>query len=139
MASIGQSITGPRFYEMDEVCDSGLGINHTTEFLQWFDRQKTYLDSLESQLKGLVKAIEVVAKHRAGSCLFSLARSAENRLPRASHRHGRVRADSRGSVVLGSRKTVIPLPGFFSRHRTEGSGYSKCPVSTRHGHLNEHR
>ncbi|KDR80722.1 hypothetical protein GALMADRAFT_241141, partial [Galerina marginata CBS 339.88] len=48
IASIGQSITGPRFYETDE----------------WFDRQKVYLDSLESQLRGLVKAIELVSKHR---------------------------------------------------------------------------
>ncbi|KAF8809467.1 Vps5-domain-containing protein [Phlegmacium glaucopus] len=49
IASIGQTITGPRFYETDE----------------WFDRQKIYLDSLESQLRGLVKAIELVAKHRS--------------------------------------------------------------------------
>jgi sorting nexin-1/2 len=49
IASIGQSITGPRFHETDE----------------WFDRQKAYLDSLESQLRGLVKAIELVAKHRS--------------------------------------------------------------------------
>lgn len=33
--------------------------------LQWFDRQKSYLDSLESQLRGLVKAIELVAKQRS--------------------------------------------------------------------------
>ena len=50
MASIGQSIAGPRFYETDE----------------WFDKQKAYLDSLELQLRGLVKAIDVVAKHRSG-------------------------------------------------------------------------
>ncbi|PCH44318.1 Vps5-domain-containing protein [Wolfiporia cocos MD-104 SS10] len=49
MASLGQSIVGPRFYETDE----------------WFDRQKSYLDSLETQLRGLVKAIDLVAKHRA--------------------------------------------------------------------------
>ncbi|KAF8892263.1 Vps5 C terminal like-domain-containing protein [Infundibulicybe gibba] len=48
MASIGQSIAGPRFHETDE----------------WFDRQKVYLDSLESQLRGLVKSIDLVAKHR---------------------------------------------------------------------------
>ncbi|KAI0057475.1 Vps5-domain-containing protein [Artomyces pyxidatus] len=48
MASIGQSFVGPRFVETDE----------------WFDRQKAYLDILESQLRGLVKAIDVVAKHR---------------------------------------------------------------------------
>ncbi|KAJ3504216.1 hypothetical protein NLJ89_g8051 [Agrocybe chaxingu] len=52
IASIGQSIAGPRFYETDEV-------------VLWFDRQKVYLDSLESQLRGLVKAIELVAKQRA--------------------------------------------------------------------------
>ena len=39
--------------------------------LQWFDRQKAYLDSLETQLRGLVKAIDAVAKQRAGECLFS--------------------------------------------------------------------
>ncbi|TFK53424.1 Vps5-domain-containing protein [Heliocybe sulcata] len=49
IASIGQTLTGPKFYETDE----------------WFDRQKTYLDSLESQLRGLVKAIDAVAKQRA--------------------------------------------------------------------------
>ncbi|PBK99466.1 Vps5-domain-containing protein, partial [Armillaria gallica] len=49
MATIGQSLTGPRFSETDE----------------WFDKQKGYLDSLESQLRGLAKAIEAVAKQRA--------------------------------------------------------------------------
>ncbi|EMD38937.1 hypothetical protein CERSUDRAFT_47356, partial [Gelatoporia subvermispora B] len=49
MASIGQSVIGPRFYETDE----------------WFDRQKAYLDSLESQLRGLVKAIDTVSRHRS--------------------------------------------------------------------------
>ncbi len=36
-----------------------------TTRLQWFDRQKSYLDSLETQLRGLVKSIDVVAKQRA--------------------------------------------------------------------------
>ncbi|KAK0188967.1 hypothetical protein F5146DRAFT_1104361 [Armillaria mellea] len=49
MATIGQSLAGPRFSETDE----------------WFDKQKGYLDSLESQLRGLAKAIEAVAKQRA--------------------------------------------------------------------------
>ncbi|KAI0047793.1 Vps5-domain-containing protein [Auriscalpium vulgare] len=48
LASIGQSFVGPRFVETDE----------------WFDRQRIYLDTLESQLRGLVKAIDVVAKNR---------------------------------------------------------------------------
>jgi len=43
---------------------SELSIN---KLLKWFDRQKIYLDSLESQLRGLAKAIELVAKHRAGT------------------------------------------------------------------------
>ncbi|KLO12698.1 Vps5-domain-containing protein [Schizopora paradoxa] len=37
MSSIGQSITGAKFYEVDD----------------WFDKKKTYLDSLEIQLKAL--------------------------------------------------------------------------------------
>ncbi|KAI0372691.1 Vps5-domain-containing protein [Pilatotrama ljubarskyi] len=48
ITAIGQTIAGPRFHETDE----------------WFDRQKAYLDSLETQLRGLVKSIEAVAKHR---------------------------------------------------------------------------
>ena len=38
--------------------------------LQWFDRKKAYLDSLETQLRGLVKAIDTVAKQRAGERPF---------------------------------------------------------------------
>ncbi|KIP03006.1 hypothetical protein PHLGIDRAFT_111375 [Phlebiopsis gigantea 11061_1 CR5-6] len=49
MATLGQTITGPRFYETDE----------------WFDKQKGYLDSLELQLRGLVKSIDLVSKQRA--------------------------------------------------------------------------
>ncbi|KAF8315352.1 Vps5-domain-containing protein [Clavulina sp. PMI_390] len=49
MATIGNTITGPKFYETDE----------------WFDKKKGYLDALESQLKGLAKAFEAVAKQRA--------------------------------------------------------------------------
>ncbi|KAF9454327.1 Vps5-domain-containing protein [Macrolepiota fuliginosa MF-IS2] len=55
MATIGQTLAGPRFHETDE----------------WFDRQKVYLDSLESQLRGLVKAIELVAKQRAELALVA--------------------------------------------------------------------
>ncbi|KAA1470300.1 Vps5-domain-containing protein [Dentipellis sp. KUC8613] len=33
---------------------------------EWFDRQKSYLDTMETQLRSLVKAIEVVSKHRRG-------------------------------------------------------------------------
>ena len=50
---------------MHPLCDLVL-----TPF-QWFDRQKSYLDSLESQLRGLVRSIELVAKQRQGSFLFS--------------------------------------------------------------------
>jgi sorting nexin-1/2 len=44
--------------------------------VQWFERQRAYLDSLESQLRGLVKAIDTVSRHRAGKhqfLLFSLS------------------------------------------------------------------
>ena len=54
MATLGQSIAGPRFYETDE----------------WFDKQKGYLDSLEVQLRGLVKSIDLVSKQRTGSSNF---------------------------------------------------------------------
>jgi sorting nexin-1/2 len=69
MASIGQSIAGPRFHETDEVrCGQACFYYFSLiDFSKkWFDRQKAYLDSLESQLRGLVKAIELVAKHRSG-------------------------------------------------------------------------
>ena len=67
MATIGQTIAGPRFYETDEVGP----VPHLSGYLysrprQWFDRQKAYLVSLETQLRGLVKAVDVVSKQRAG-------------------------------------------------------------------------
>jgi sorting nexin-1/2 len=37
--------------------------------LEWFDKKKAYLDALESQLRGLVKSIEAVAKQRAGEAI----------------------------------------------------------------------
>ncbi|KAI0312300.1 Vps5 C terminal like-domain-containing protein [Amylostereum chailletii] len=55
MASIGATITGPRFVETDE----------------WFDRQKSYLDTLELQLRGLVKAVDYVSKHRSEVALVT--------------------------------------------------------------------
>jgi hypothetical protein len=66
MASIGQSITGPRFVETDEVSfqlTSGLSLLTSS---QWFDRQKSRLEVLETQLRGLVKAIDLVSKQRNG-------------------------------------------------------------------------
>jgi sorting nexin-1/2 len=51
MASIGSSIVGVKFFEADE----------------WFDQKKLYFDSLESQLKGLTKAIDIVTKSRQGN------------------------------------------------------------------------
>ncbi|KAG8741717.1 Vacuolar protein sorting-associated protein 5 [Ceratobasidium sp. 414] len=42
------SITGPKFYETDE----------------WFDTKRSYIDALESQLRGLAKSVETVSKHR---------------------------------------------------------------------------
>ena len=68
MATIGQSIAGPRFYESDEVgLTYQLRCNPYSYPPQWFDRQKAYLDSLETQLRGLVKAIDVVSKQRTGT------------------------------------------------------------------------
>lgn len=53
-----------RLTKYAHLAHSELAIN---KLLKWFDRQKIYLDSLESQLRGLAKAIELVAKHRAGT------------------------------------------------------------------------
>ncbi|CUA69207.1 Sorting nexin-1 [Bos taurus] [Rhizoctonia solani] len=43
------AITGPKFYETDE----------------WFDSKRSYIDALESQLRGLAKSVETVSKHQA--------------------------------------------------------------------------
>ncbi|KAH7327605.1 Vps5 C terminal like-domain-containing protein [Rhizoctonia solani] len=43
------AITGPKFYETDE----------------WFDTKRSYVDALESQLRGLAKSVETVSKHQA--------------------------------------------------------------------------
>lgn len=48
LASIGHAVSGPKFHETDE----------------WFERQKSYFDGLEIQLRGLAKAIETAARQR---------------------------------------------------------------------------
>ncbi|KAJ3985016.1 Vps5 C terminal like-domain-containing protein [Lentinula detonsa] len=51
ISSIGQTLasaTGSRFYETDD----------------YFDSKRAYLDSLEAQLRSLVKSIDLVSKHR---------------------------------------------------------------------------
>jgi len=72
MASIGQTLAGPRFHETDEVrmIVYTLTIVRNAHLVQWFDKQRAYLDALESQLRGLVKSIEVAAKQRAGAHIF---------------------------------------------------------------------
>lgn len=73
---------------------------------QWFDRQKAYLDSLETQLRGLVKAIDIVAKQRAGQYMHFNATKADLILevqtfppPRASSRK---RSRSLQAVMLAT-------------------------------------
>lgn len=72
MASIGQTLAGPRFHETDEVSMMMYTLTsvRNVHLVQWFDKQRTYLDGLESQLRGLVKSIEIVAKQRAGAHVF---------------------------------------------------------------------
>lgn len=74
MASIGQTLAGPRFHETDEVSITMYisTIVRNIHPIQWFDKQRAYLDGLESQLRGLVKSIEIVARQRAGGNLFCL-------------------------------------------------------------------
>lgn len=83
LASIGGTIGGPRFVEQDEVCSafpvtvfwSGvpLNLNHI-RLSQWFIKQKQFLDSLESQIKSLVKALETSSKQRLGE-IFKIPES----------------------------------------------------------------
>ncbi|KIM34480.1 hypothetical protein M408DRAFT_60084 [Serendipita vermifera MAFF 305830] len=49
LSMFSTTIASSKFYETDE----------------WFDTKKVYLDGLESQLKGLVRSMEAVAKQRA--------------------------------------------------------------------------
>ncbi|KAJ7654400.1 Vps5 C terminal like-domain-containing protein [Mycena polygramma] len=87
MATIGQSLAGPRFYETDE----------------WFDRQKAYLDSLEAQLRGLVKAIEMVSKQRA-ELATAMAEFAQNVTELSSSDVGKQLAHSLSGLADVERK-----------------------------------
>ncbi|KAJ7281472.1 Vps5 C terminal like-domain-containing protein [Mycena rebaudengoi] len=87
MASIGQSFAGPRFYETDE----------------WFDRQKDYLDSLEGQLRGLVKAIELVSKQR-GELATAIAEFAQTVTDLSSSDVGKQLSHSLAGLAENERK-----------------------------------
>ena len=95
MASIGQSITGPRFVETDEVHSTNIDAFLTEIYLsQWFDRQKVHLEVLETQLRGLVKAIEAVSKHRSGLPFSEFILITDiNSVDRTGERGGRICAD----------------------------------------------
>lgn len=50
-----------------EGTDSGLTLMCIPDLrCQWFEQKKSYLDSLESQMKGWIKSVEVASKHRLG-------------------------------------------------------------------------
>ena len=94
MASIGHSITGPRFVETDEVLLQLRLMLSQLRWFQWFDRQKAHLEVLESQLRGLVKAIEIVSKHRSGLSFTYLTRVTDiDPVDRTGERDRRVCAD----------------------------------------------
>jgi len=96
MASIGQSITGPRFVETDEVLSTNADafLTEMERLSQWFDRQKAHLEVLESQLRGLVKAIEAVSKHRSGLPFSDFILITDiNPVDRTGERGGRVCPD----------------------------------------------
>lgn len=72
LAAVG-TLAGPKFVENDQVSFpsfrlswsvSGLNSLLTSTRQQWFEDKKSYVDTLESQLKSLVKAIESTSKHR---------------------------------------------------------------------------
>jgi len=63
-------------------------------FPQWFDRQKVHLEVLETQLRGLVKAIEAVAKQRSGLSSTDLTYMTKTKpVDRTRERGGRLCAD----------------------------------------------
>ena len=91
---------------------------------QWFDRQKTYLDSLESQLRGLVKAIEVVVKHRSGMFPFlkiDFLFQTLNKvclslyLYRVSRFFWRICTNRQRSFCSRCGQAIVPVVGRFSR------------------------
>ena len=60
LASLTSGLTGPKFVERDD----------------WFDDRRAALDTLEGQLKALVKSVDLVSKQRLGPSIlfpFSLA------------------------------------------------------------------
>lgn len=68
-------LTGPKFVETDDVSVFGLQYSilslHKTNVLylspsQWFNQKNLTLDSLESQLKGLTKSIDISSRSRLG-------------------------------------------------------------------------
>lgn len=83
LASFTSGITGPKFIERDEVrCDflSWVARRLKTDVWlgcasQWFDDKKAALETLEGQLKALVKSVELVSKQRLGASSQSLTQS----------------------------------------------------------------
>ncbi len=73
LAGFGGTLIGSKYQEQDEVRRlAGIGlwqsllISETIRHQQWFNQKKVFLDSLESQLKSLIKSVETTSKQRLG-------------------------------------------------------------------------
>ena len=70
LSSISSTLAGPKFVETDDVRPfhrlMSYGRADGACIVQWFNNQKILLDRLETQLRGLIKAIDLVARQRSG-------------------------------------------------------------------------
>ena len=73
LSSISSTLAGPKFVETDDVRPFHRLMSYVrvdgTRVVQWFNNQKILLDRLETQLRGLIKAIDFVARQRSGTRL----------------------------------------------------------------------
>ncbi|KAJ9115493.1 hypothetical protein QFC22_005251 [Naganishia vaughanmartiniae] len=100
LASLGGSIGGPRFIEKDD----------------WFEQKKAFLDSLESQMKGLIKSVEAASKHR-----LDLATT-------IADFSGTITALSESDLSMDLSQALQRFAGLINREKEREEGQAKMDV-----------
>jgi hypothetical protein len=112
LASLTSGLTGPKFVERDD----------------WFDDRRAALDTLEGQLKALVKSVDLVSKQRLGpSILFPflsrLLPFADPLLPLPSAASSYLQSSPAQSTISPSQSRRSPSATSRARWRLPSSAF----------------
>jgi hypothetical protein len=146
MASIGQTIAGPRFYETDEVwsrlfhCNSIIlltrlcsGSTDRKDIWTVLSLSSVGWQKLLNSFRGTVQVSDSMLSFRWSKYAHLL------RMIRGRSRYRRVCADGRRLGIIGCRETAVAFFFGSGGSPAKRAGHSQCTIRAGYGHNHEHR